>query len=585
MKSLFQKWLLLFVALAFIATFGIAWYVHRKQAESAALGLLKINLLDASSRVKATEANLQTILEMSNAAAIAKTRAFAMLIKTNPAILKDLKLQEDIRKKLDVDELHVSDRTGKLIVSLAHGEVKDYIGYKMESNAQSRAFMQAISDPNFELVQEPRYNGAVNKIFQYAGVARLDEPGIVQIGYSAARVNEAEKLADVKKIQSEYRIGRNGKLFITENKPEQKFKETEYTPESLRCSLICGKYLLTAEIPNEEVYNTGNMMLYILFFGLLLIFAVIFILVSRLLQKLVINEISSVTDSLDEISKGNLDKTIEVAKSSELQKLAKSINSTMLVLKKTLESDSKREKAELGIAKLLQQSMRPEALPEHANYRITTEVFEAEEVSGNFHDFFSIDDDHIAILIADVSTKNIAAMLYMMMVRNLFRHTLKKNLPEVAFNLVNAELCRSGQAMPVMVFLGVLNLHTGVMLTFNAGQTYPVIRSANGSVRYFKGTRHPALGEAFENFYTALPISICAGDQILLYSDGVIEAKNRADERFGEERLLDTISKSTGDVQSLLHSVRRSVSDFTGEPVFSNDIAIILLEYISEKEE
>lgn len=70
-----------------------------------------------------------------------------------------------------------------------------------------------------------------------------------------------------------------------------------------------------------------------------------------------------------------------------------------------------------------------------------------------------------------------------------------------------------------------------------------------------------------------------------MYSDGVIEAKNSADERFGEDRLLDTLSKSTGDAQSMLQLVRRSVSDFTGETVLSDDMAVMLLEYISEKSE
>ena len=122
MRALFNKWLLLFVVLAFGFTFGLSWHLHRKEAKKNALQLLSLNLADASNRVKKAEVNLKTITEMSAASAIAKTRAFAMLIKEKPSILKDPRELQFIRKKLDVDELHVSDKSGKLIASLVHTE-------------------------------------------------------------------------------------------------------------------------------------------------------------------------------------------------------------------------------------------------------------------------------------------------------------------------------------------------------------------------------------------------------------------------------------------------------------------------------
>ena len=118
MKALFHKWLLLFVVLAFGLTFGLSWHLHRKEAKKNALKLLELNLADVAGRVRRAEVNLQTITEMSAATAIAKTRAFALLIKENPSILKDSEKLKLIRQKLDVDELHVSDKTGKLIASM-----------------------------------------------------------------------------------------------------------------------------------------------------------------------------------------------------------------------------------------------------------------------------------------------------------------------------------------------------------------------------------------------------------------------------------------------------------------------------------
>ena len=158
MKALFHKWLLLFVVLAFGLTFGLSWYLHRKEAEKNALQLLEVNLTDVAGRIKRAEANLQTITEMSAATALAKTRAFALLIQERPAILEDPTALQIIRRKLDVDELHVSDETGKLIASLINGNYhgKDnYIGYNLAKEEQSKVFMKAVSDPAFELVQVP----------------------------------------------------------------------------------------------------------------------------------------------------------------------------------------------------------------------------------------------------------------------------------------------------------------------------------------------------------------------------------------------------------------------------------------------
>ena len=162
MKSLFRKWLLFFIVFAFGLTFGLSWHLHRKEAKNNALKLLEVNLNDVAARVKREEANLQTITEMSAASAIAKTRAFALLVREKPSILQNPEELKLIRKKLDVDELHVSDKTGKLIASLVHDRFHgqdNYLGFNLARKKQSSVFMQAVTDPAFELVQEPQLNG------------------------------------------------------------------------------------------------------------------------------------------------------------------------------------------------------------------------------------------------------------------------------------------------------------------------------------------------------------------------------------------------------------------------------------------
>ena len=388
MSSLFHKWLLLFVVLAFGVTFGLSWHLHRKEAKNNALKLLEVNLNDVAARVRREEANLQTITEMSAASAIAKTRAFALLIKEDPSILRDPEELKLIRLKLDVDELHVSDATGKLIASLVHDSYhgkNNYLGFNLAKEKQSRVFMQAVNDPAFELVQEPQLNGAERKLFQYTGVHRPDAPGVVQIGYHPARLKKAQQLADVKNIESDTRIGINGNLSITENtKYPADYKKEFETEEGLYLSAVYGKYLLTVMLPWEEIHSKNRTVIIALFIGNIIVFSLIFVLIAGLLHKVVIKEISAVTNSIEELSKGNFDKKIEAKNSSEMHALAESINKTVNALKK--HNLPERVESDAEITTMLKNSLTPTSIPENNNYKFTAEIFTASEIGSTLCD-------------------------------------------------------------------------------------------------------------------------------------------------------------------------------------------------------
>ena len=584
MKALFQKWLLLFIVLAFGLTFGLSWHLHRKEAKKNALQLLSLNLADASNRVKKAEVNLKTITEMSAASAIAKTRAFAMLIKEKPSILKDPRELQFIRKKLDVDELHVSDKSGKLIASLVHtenGEIKTYVDFDLSKSEQSRAFMKAVTDPDFELVQEPQYNGAERKLFQYTGVARLDAPGVVQVGYQPMRIKRALQLADVKHIEAEMRIGINGKLFIDENTIHPAdHQRTFYTRKGLCRSVVCGKYLLTAMLPWKEVYAKDCTVITALLVGDLVVFALIFLMISGLLQKVVIKEISAVTDSLDEVSKGNFDQTIHVKGSSEMNALAESINKTLKALKN--HSAPARVETEAEIAEMLKNSLKPAEIPENANYKFTVEIFSPTEVAGNLCDFFKIDNERVVLFFADAAEKGVAAGLHMVSVKNMLRKTLLKNSAEKALKIINEELFNSGKNIPVKTFVGILNLRSGVLQTFNAGHMDPMIKSRDGRVKFIKGPFIPLLGTSLDAAFTSLPLQLNAGDKLVFYSNDMIEMQNVKGEKYGAERLLELFAASGDDVAATVQNICQEVTAFAGKTSSEADIAVAILEYTPE---
>ncbi len=581
MKFIFQKWLFLLVVLAFLITFAASWHLHSYLAELSAVDMLESILSGVSRKISITEHNLKAVTHLSDSAALAKTHAFALLIAADPSILHNPEKLDAVRKKLDVDELHVSDEKGVLMWSVSFNKSLNYRGYDMNSQAQSAAFMPALTDKKFELVQPPQLNGSFKILFQYVGVARIDKPGIVQIGYRPERIIEAQHLADIKQIEEDTRIGTNGSLYIAEkNDLPTDFKKVTRTGNSIQLSVASGKYLLTAELPEEEMYVSRDSVLKVLIIGNLILFGVIFLLVSRLLQKVVINGIYSVNDSLNEITGGNLDKQVSVSTTTEFCTLSNGINATVSALKKAIENEAKRLDAELEMGRMIQTSVLPVDFSGTERYQLHAGMFTAREVGGDFYDFFAIDEDHLAILIADVSGKGITAALYMMTAKTLLKELIQKHPVAEAFDLANQELCKNNKAhMFLTVFAGVADLKTGVMTCVNAGHNPPVLKHADGTAEYLKIKHSLVLSASRKARYTAVDLELKKGDKIILYTDGVTEAMNCSKQLFGEEQLLKMLSAINASPQEIVHLIRSEVAKFAGSEPQNDDITLLVMEY------
>lgn len=588
MKKLFQKWLLVFVAGAFLLTFGVSWWIHSSLARESAVELLRIKLDDAARQVRHTQANLDTIIQLSDAAALSKARAFARIVAADPSVLKNRESLEKIRKDLDVDELHVSDEKGILIASIP----QSYEGYDMAASKQSGEFIGALKDRNFELVQKPRPNGILKLLFQYAGVARRDQPGIVQVGYRSGRIEEATKVADVQYIASTFRIGHKGSLRIMENPASKSDEEKVFHGEvnglrSLCLSIPCGQYLLIGSLPEEEMYLSRNSVLRILVIANLILFGVIFLLISNLLQKVVIKGIYSVNNSLEEITNGNLEEKITVSTTSEFEALSQGINTTVSALKKSIENEARRIDAELEMGQTIQTSVLPVEFPDHENFRLFAGMYAAKEVGGDFYDFFMIDDRHLAVLVADVSGKGITAALYMMNSKALLKELIQSGLePAAAFTQANRELCRNNKAhMFLTAFLAVLDLDSGTLSCVNAGHNPPLLKHADGSWEYLRLKHSVVLGVTAKARYTGIPVPLVPGDRLFLYTDGVTEAKSAANELFGEERLQEALNAMTGTPSELIAEIKTKLENFSAGVPQSDDITMLVLDYFEKSQD
>ncbi|MDO4586347.1 MAG: SpoIIE family protein phosphatase [Planctomycetia bacterium] len=620
MRRIFQKWLFVFVAVVFCAGFCISFCLQTRQAKNNAAQLIRNKIGDVIKMLNENQKDLMTIRENLASTALAKVRAFAKMIELDPSIITSEEQLAEIVKELCVDELHVSDENGILVAS--YPKRSEYYHYDMSSQLQSAIFMKAINDPDFELVQDVQRSGAVQELFQYAGVTRKDSPGIVQIGYKPERLQEAIKLADIRNLASGFRIGNNGKILICHNdeivsipdpsKADISLIEYGIDPKWLEgtegqflatideMQKLClfekhnikdqGKqidYTIIGSIPESEMYIYRDSSALELIIYNILLFLIVFILVSELVQKIVINGIYKVNFSLKKITEGNLTETVAVFTNDEFRLLSEGINKMVDSLKQLITEAAARIDKELEFARAIQLSSLPNIFPpfpDRKEFDIYATMHTAKWVGGDFYDFFLVDDDHLAVIVADVSGKGIPAALFMMTSKTLIKNLAITGIePSEIFTQTNRFLSEKNDAtMFVTAFIGILEISSGIFKTVSAGHNPPLMKKANGQYEWFHSKGGFVLAGLEGTKYQQSEIKLEKGDRLYLYTDGVTEALNTKMELYGEERLQLLLNKKTEDnisLQELLDSIKTDIDRFTQGAVQSDDITMLGFDY------
>ena len=248
-------------------------------------------------------------------------------------------------------------------------------------------------------------------------------------------------------------------------------------------------------------------------------------------------------------------------------------------------AEKERVNTELRTASQIQESMLPSIFPpfpDRNEFDLYASMTPAKEVGGDFYDFFLIDDNHLAVLIADVSDKGIPAALFMMSARILINDRAQLGgSPGEILTAVNAQICKSNKArMFVTVWMGILDLKTGVLTCSNAGHEYPVLRGSDGVFRFYKDKHGLVIGALAKSRYQNYEIQMMPGDAVFVYTDGVPEATNASGEFYGLERMeqmLNTLSDC--DPQHILEGIKADVDAFTGEENQFDDLTMLCLKY------
>jgi len=267
---------------------------------------------------------------------------------------------------------------------------------------------------------------------------------------------------------------------------------------------------------------------------------------------------------------------------NSLKKMIIYLESYMKNLKR-ITKEKERINTELDIAKKIQISMLPNkfpAFPQKPNIDIQAISEPAREVGGDFYDFFLIDKDHLAIVMADVSGKGIPAALFMVVAKTLIKNNAQSgNSPEEVFINVNNQLCEGNdENMFVTAWMGVLEISTGKFTFVNAGHNPPILKEKNEQI-WLKSKPGFVLGGMEDIKYSQNEITLNPETRIFLYTDGVTEAINDNEEAFGEERLFDYINKEESEIDQVLKSVKNKVDEFAGNKDQFDDITMLILEY------
>lgn len=242
-------------------------------------------------------------------------------------------------------------------------------------------------------------------------------------------------------------------------------------------------------------------------------------------------------------------------------------------------------KAELETATRIQSSMVPNlfpAFPDRGEFDIFASMNTAKEVGGDFYDFFMIDRDHLALVMADVSGKGVPAALFMMATKILINdRALMGGTPAEILHFVNNRICRNNEAeMFVTVWLGILEISSGKLIAANAGHEYPAICRAGKGFELLKDKHGFVVGGMEGVGYRDYELTLNEGDALFLYTDGVTEAMNASGELFSADRMIDALNLSPDSApEDILGNVKEQIDRYvSGAPQF-DDITMMCLRY------
>ena len=574
--------MLIAIVVAFFITVGFTAIVQTNRSLSETNELLDLSIQDVEDDiVDASDANL---LEITNHASAA--------IRTAKSATNERCAQ--LAAELDVAEINVVDENGIIVAT----NIPDFVGFDMSSGEQAAAFLVLLpGGSEKQLIQSYQPISYDANIWRkYAGIAIRD--GFVQVGYDSSNFLDDLSSQVEASIKTRH-VGQTGEFVVIDDagsiisargdasiaadaqlitdveaaEAGQLFSTTFNGEECFATYQEVESYRILALLPASEANSSRDSSLLIVAFMEVLVFAALFLTIHAVTKAVVIRGIRRMTGQLAQITKGDLDVEIDVRDASEFSSLSDDINLTVGALKTSLAT----VQADLDMAAEIQANVLPtitRVISARDEFELFSSMEPAKEVGGDFYDFFMIDDDHLALVVADVSGKGVPAALFMMLSKTVIKMEALSNIDPAAVLLrANADLSeKNDDDMFTTVWLGVLEISTGTLTYADAGHeklalfrngVWELPPKPNGAV---------ALAAFAQEDYDELPekyrfrnheIVLQPGDAIFQYTDGVTEATDAEEELFDEERLIGALNSApSASPGAVLPFVRERIAEF-----------------------
>jgi len=365
-----------------------------------------------------------------------------------------------------------------------------------------------------------------------------------------------------------------------------------------------GKYIIMmfADMDMSHVFRVSRIFLIQYIIILLAAAFIAAMVISRGLKKTVVKPINDLAEAALAYSRGKQNEDsdqryfadLDIRTGDEIENLSLIMRDMEADLNEyvsnltTVTAEKERISTELNVASQIQEGMIPHiypAFPDRPEFDIYATMHPAKEVGGDFYDFFLVDEDHLAMVMADVSGKGIPAALFMMASKILIQNysMIDKRSPAKILEQVNEAICSSNSAeMFVTVWLGILEITTGIVKAANAGHEYPVIRTKDGDFKLFKDPHGLVIGGLNGMVYREYEFVLESGDCIFQYTDGVTEATNAQYELFGTQRMLDALNLApNAEPEELLENVLSKIYEHVNGADQFDDITMLCMKYFT----
>lgn len=648
----FLCWLFLYASIAFVASLILSLTFATLAARKEVRQVIQSKISDAYEHSKISNDALKTLKSMTAQVGVQRARALALLIQSDPSILKEGDVETTtvnlgkIARLIKVDEIDVTDENGFIIASWPTGATE--IGYNMGSGSEARKFLPILSNPDLEISQEIRPTEGANdsKLYQFSAVARRDRVGIIEVGFRAEDVEDAYNLANISNYISSV-VGYDGFLWVyqgpnaikkpgsneveSDAKTSGKSEVSEYLdgqisgPKFTQASVeelqklplekvvvrrlrdfVSDKsvpYLVFAQdlyleenespyrfvggIAQQEIYRSRRMLVNLLALANFIVFFTIFTLISKLVKRLIVDSVYAVNESLERITKGNLNERVDVKVSREFVDLSNGVNATVDSLKQVVDEVRQSVERELLLAKKIQEA----SLPNIENLYSDRDEFDVyaknrpmRSVGGDMYDFFYLDPENILFYIADVSGHGVPGALIMMKTMALVKNLALSGYPlEKVVALTNASLSENNDSSFVTGFFCVINLKTGDLTYVNAGHNSPFIRQGSGQFVEFTPEINLILGILPEAEYVSQTIKLNPGDVFVLFTDGITEATTPTMAGcFETDAALKVLNSLPSDAtaKESVEALFEAVAKFTNYEEPSDDETILFFHYL-----